>query len=365
VYHPPVRPLCALLLLGCGEDGPAAVPTTHLQAIDLGTVSAVPLSDAVEIDVPRSALSLTLMAETDATGVMALELEAPGGKRIVRADDPAASPNLALPSARVAVAQVPIRPQVVLAPGKYFAAVAYDGIQADVHLRAFIKLPDTEAFDVDEAGQVYRLGLLFATPAFAPGDDAVERAIDDAAALLEGAGLRLESVSEDVLDDAGPVTDSGPELDRLLVRSAGLAESTVPVFVVEDALAGVPPAHFPAFTANVPLPPVDGTLRSGIVLSAVALRDSADVVGQILAHEIGHALGLFHTTEMAGVAHDPLDDTAECGAAQDANSDGALSPAECRGHGSENLMFWECCATSSPEISDDQRFVMLRSALVR
>lgn len=36
-----------------------------------------------------------------------------------------------------------------------------------------------------------------------------------------------------------------------------------------------------------------------------------DLTAQVLAHEIGHYLGLFHTTEQS-LQHDPLDDTPEC-----------------------------------------------------
>ena len=33
----------------------------------------------------------------------------------------------------------------------------------------------------------------------------------------------------------------------------------------------------------------------------------------MFAHEVGHYLGLYHTSEQFGQGHDPLPDTAECG----------------------------------------------------
>ena len=49
----------------------------------------------------------------------------------------------------------------------------------------------------------------------------------------------------------------------------------------------------------------------------------------LIAHELGHQLGLFHTTEADGSAHDPISDTPECPAAQfDHNRDGMVDPDE-------------------------------------
>ena len=61
----------------------------------------------------------------------------------------------------------------------------------------------------------------------------------------------------------------------------------------------------------------------------------------LVAHLLGHALGLFHTEEESG-HRDPLDDT---------------------GTGDSNLMFWY--ASGENQLSVDQRFVILRSPLVK
>jgi hypothetical protein len=56
---------------------------------------------------------------------------------------------------------------------------------------------------------------------------------------------------------------------------------------------------------------VHGTRSSGLVFSASTMNDPGQL-GQVLAHEIGHYLGLFHTSEQQGQAFDPLSDTQEC-----------------------------------------------------
>lgn len=66
---------------------------------------------------------------------------------------------------------------------------------------------------------------------------------------------------------------------------------------------------------GIPGPPLEvGTRRSGVVVS---LRPSGgpDLLGRIIAHEVGHFLGLFHTTEQSStgtqVVYDTLADTPE------------------------------------------------------
>ena len=348
-----------LVLASCGPPEGVS-PTTTLQETALGTLLASPFTDAVPIDVEEGALSLTVMAESGGLELLALEVEAPGGKRIVRADDPDASSNFALPGSGLAVAQIPIRPEVELVAGRYFVRALSLGGDADVRLRAFVKIPDDDALDVDSQGQVFDLALLFATSVARPGDAVVDRALSATERTLEVIDLRLADVWGYELDDVRIVTDSDPGLGKLLKQSAGLAEGAIPIFFVDDVQKGG--AEVVAFSAGIPLPPIDGTSRSGIVASARFLRTFPGLMGDILAHEIGHATGLFHTTEQGGERHDPLADTPECGVENDRDNDGELSFAECSGGGGDNFMFWSCCGR---RISADQRFVVLRSALTR
>jgi hypothetical protein len=74
----------------------------------------------------------------------------------------------------------------------------------------------------------------------------------------------------------------------------------------------------------------------------------AQLLGETAAHEMGHQLGLFHTTESGGTQFDILSDTLECQkSTQDNNSDWKVSAEECEGYGGENLMFWTSWSSSS------------------
>ena len=74
----------------------------------------------------------------------------------------------------------------------------------------------------------------------------------------------------------------------------------------------------------------------------------AQLLGETAAHEMGHQLGLFHTTEQGGTSFDILSDTAECPkSSMDNDSNGQMSAEECEGYGGENVMFWTAWSSSS------------------
>ena len=68
-----------------------------------------------------------------------------------------------------------------------------------------------------------------------------------------------------------------------------------------------------------------------------------------LAHELGHLLGLGHTTEEDFTTQDQLFDTPACTLAQASQRDDAGVPLvvadDCAGHGLENVMFWVALQT--------------------
>ncbi|HEX6241444.1 MAG TPA: hypothetical protein VFZ61_11140, partial [Polyangiales bacterium] len=99
--------------------------------------------------------------------------------------------------------------------------------------------------------------------------------------------------------------------------------------------------------------------------SGVAL--ALDVIGleqadRALFHELGHQLGLFHTTERDGTSMEPLGDTPICGPELDADGDGVMRAAECTEHGADNLMFWE---GQGDALSSEQVAILSRSAILR
>ncbi len=65
-----------------------------------------------------------------------------------------------------------------------------------------------------------------------------------------------------------------------------------------------------------------------------------DMLGATMAHEVGHQMGLRHTSESKGDAHDFLADTPECTTVQDQNGDGTITADECINQDGAYMMFW-------------------------
>jgi hypothetical protein len=74
---------------------------------------------------------------------------------------------------------------------------------------------------------------------------------------------------------------------------------------------------------------------------------NSQLLGETVAHEMGHQLGLFHTSESVGTVFDILSDTPECAISRDSDSSGKVSAEECDGYGGDNLMFWTAWSSSS------------------
>jgi hypothetical protein len=172
------------------------------------------------------------------------------------------------------------------------------------------------------------------------------------------------------------VARSSGDVISSCLRNSAQAPSGGPglvLFLVAGMVSKIGTAPW-ALAGSIPVPPIRGTARSGVAVDATLVERDPARAGKIIAHEIGHALGLFHTTEgtflppAAGgepaPVHDQIDDSPDCPLQADQDGDRSLTARECAAHDAGNLMFWAGDAGSTT-ISPCQADIARRSALVR
>jgi hypothetical protein len=191
------------------------------------------------------------------------------------------------------------------------------------------------------------------------------RQIEVADGLLEH-GTKIEGVDVGT-GFANITTHFGvyPQLPELFKLSAGAANTAVNLFFVADIEMRNDGGDLNAISGGTPGPlGMHGTPGSGIAISTdmMILENNPKKLGRTLAHELGHMLGLFHTTETGGLVFDPLDDTPVCPTDRDQDRNGFLSATECAGQGADNLMF--PTTESMGSVLTPQQREVLRSALV-
>jgi hypothetical protein len=226
------------------------------------------------------------------------------------------------------------------------------------------------------------------TAAQAAGDPLMERLFQSVATVLANAGICLGRVVFHDLPEWARVrysivnVDSTGPCDPLsqLFTLAQAQSGSVHLFLVDglEVTDDGDPFQVAGIDGSIPGPSgVPGTVNGGAVATLADLgqgtcgsaldlaRCGTDHLAFVLAHEVGHWLGLYHPTERSGTLFDPIADTPTCACAAcaptveqascaDKNPPGpatdmigrycASDAATCSG--ASNLMFW---------LLDDQR----------
>jgi hypothetical protein len=207
-----------------------------------------------------------------------------------------------------------------------------------------------------------------------PGlDAALALALGELGRIWRQAGIEISEPTVTMVDGPSQVSvdpalgSDSPAVGAALQLSAQAPAGTLALVLVDALPLGATGDSLLALAGAIPVPPLAGTARSGVLVSAPLVAHDPIWAGQLIAHEVGHALGLYHTTERtsaSGGVHDPIADTAECPAAADLDHDGTLAAAECDGRDAANLMFW-ATVRNATHLTAQQGELARRSALVR
>lgn len=210
-------------------------------------------------------------------------------------------------------------------------------------------------------GGTLRIDLVLVGDTTLPGVT-IDEVVDEVTALFDDLGLAVAvdvGVSS-VAGDAYPPVDD--EATYALRASYVPADPTrIPVYLIQGFVDELDTL---GFAGGIPGPNgVPGTPSAGVIVAVDAHLGEFDEVSVLLmaetiVHELGHQLGLFHTSESDGSEHDPIADTPECLPAADTDEDGELSAEECEAIDGGNLMFWVAGSFPQRELSVWQRRVI-------
>ena len=167
----------------------------------------------------------------------------------------------------------------------------------------------------------------------------IQGALNALVTLFDTYGLQIQFTTPLHIPDS-EYAAFNPDFDSFIVRK--LSEygdiKSINVFFIEELLEkfvlGIA-ARIPGTFGVYPLNMVMVDLKRHSVLGSDDLVN--EYIARTIAHEIGHFVGLFHTTEKDGVTFDPLDDTPKCENPIDGASSGNCDESK----GGKNIMFWE------------------------
>lgn len=216
----------------------------------------------------------------------------------------------------------------------------------------------------------YFVGADGLTAETAVGDAAFTRLIASfnsvySTANVEVGEVRYFDVGGDILERFQVIRDSNEvyELVRLSRQPGSTRDALLSanVFFIQG-FAGQSSSVLGISTGIPGAAGVHGQAGTGLVFSAEYLRQTGNVngpqlVGQVLAHELGHYLGLFHTTEQSGGQFDQLEDTERCSTIENGNL------AACADY--NNLMFPIAAIRTSLELSDGQVSIIRANPLTK
>ena len=210
----------------------------------------------------------------------------------------------------------------LMQPGTHVYTVLADTEQLCVY--SVEEQPDTgTSIDLN----LYFVGLNDLNAASAASDPDLAVALDTFADIVAEAGIDVDQIRvidapPDVADEFSVITDRN-QLDALAASSVPPGDSDDELLSVNIFLVSVidfDGSNAIGISQGIAGPAgLHGTPGSGVVFTSEFLRLGvqedptlgAQLTGAVMAHEVGHWLGLFHTTEQNG-QQDPLPDTPVC-----------------------------------------------------
>ncbi len=165
--------------------------------------------------------------------------------------------------------------------------------------------------------------------------------------------------SEEVTNSYSIVRDFNDIYDLVASSTApgptAAEQLSVNVFLINDFNISEAPGILGVSSGIPGMAGLHGNSGAGLVFSTASLGEDNKQLGQTMAHEIGHFVGLRHTTEHGFGTHDPITDTPTC-----ANPNLAGWCPD-----SDNFMFAFALGGDQQVVTGGQAYVVRRNPLVK
>ena len=312
---------------GCGSDAPVTEElrddlsvTTYRSHISNG------LSERIEFEVPYGVDSFLIEVRGKRGLYYLAELVMPNGRDIVEAGTYTTRGAREVPG--LVDWLFPNSPGLQASEGVYSLTVRGRDARTGANLTEDIKV----SVYLPQAKPEITCGILvdFLVDDAALGEatfnDAVDRIYERVNRNLRQVGIKIDNYqsyrvnmqSSDInLGDGSAISIVDDVLDATIPIGAA-RENSVHVMLVRRIGGSDNPTFDPAgYSMGLPGPYAANRGTSAVLVSTELYADGlgaldADGLASSLTHEIGHFLGLYHTSERNGANHDPIADTPEC-----------------------------------------------------
>jgi hypothetical protein len=240
-----------------------------------------------------------------------------------------------------------------------------------VDVSALVKTPSSAALTSGTLNaNLFFVGVPGLTAASAPGNANFQTVLSKVNTIYAQIGVQLGNLTYiDVTgQDAIAYTNLADADLGTMMKLSGhpqAIDGAINLFFVQSIVGGSLGGYIIlGESAGIPGVPVRGSSGSGVGVTMADFPANLDEIAETIAHESGHWLGLFHTTESSGTSFDPLPDTPQCPAATyDLNHDNIVDATECAAVDGTNLMFWSS-QSQAPVLTPNQKFVFMNHPLV-
>jgi hypothetical protein len=366
--------ICDIYSGDCVPPGAGGATSVERVAIGPMPLSGTQTQREFSVSVPADAVSYTIVMKGSVGGTSTISrLTAPDGELLFDLDNYLDSKVRILPVNDGDFGMLfPNSPRVPLRAGTYRFTVVNEKGSGTGEVFALVKRSTTSRLINGKLNINFWFAGLAVNGSNAATDANMQAAISQMKSIYATAGITIDQIryfdvpaahaaSFAVIDS---IDGKDSELRRLFELSAGAPNSWLNMFLVQKITGGGFGYTILGIAGGIPgIPFEQGTNASGVAVAAMDLAANPGAVARTMAHEAGHWLGLWHTTEQNGQLHDPLSDTPECPASNDTSGDKIVSESECRGAGAENLMFWQASSVAST-LTGNQGFVILRNPVV-